>query len=40
VERGDWEVNEGGVRGDIEIWREADIEEGWENYVTLRAVEG
>jgi hypothetical protein len=33
VERGDWEIDENGVAGGIEIWKEADTEEGWEGYV-------
>lgn len=32
VEGGEWEVDEGGVRGGIEKFREADTEEGWEGY--------
>ena len=33
VERGDWKVDENGVVGDVETWREADTEEGWRKYV-------
>ncbi|KAI4643339.1 uncharacterized protein J4E79_011280 [Alternaria viburni] len=33
VERGDWEVDENGVVGHMETWREADTEEGWRKYV-------
>ena len=33
VGRGDWKVDENGVVGDVETWREADTEEGWRKYV-------
>jgi len=33
VERGDWKVDENGVVGDMETWREADTGEGWRKYV-------
>jgi len=32
VENGKWKVDEGGVRGGIEKFREADTHEGWEGY--------
>ena len=32
VESGEWEVDEGGVRGGIGKYREADTEEGWRRY--------
>lgn len=40
VERGDWQVDENGVVGSMDVWREADSEEKWERYVIPRAVEG
>ena len=36
VERGDWKVDEDGVAGGIEMWKEADTEEHWEKYVVKR----
>ncbi|CAO2656567.1 Nn.00g053700.m01.CDS01 [Neocucurbitaria sp. VM-36] len=33
VERGDWKIDENGVAGGMEIWKEADTEEHWEKYV-------
>jgi hypothetical protein len=36
VERGDWRVDRNGVVGEIEMWREADSEGGWEGYVIPR----
>jgi hypothetical protein len=33
VEGGIWKVDENGVVGDMETWKEADTEEGWEKYV-------
>lgn len=33
VECGDWEVDENGVAGGMDVWREADTELGWEKYV-------
>lgn len=33
VERGDWKVDENGVVGDMDTWKEADTEERWEKYV-------
>lgn len=33
VERGDWGVDENGVVGDMDTWKEADTEEGWRKYV-------
>jgi hypothetical protein len=32
VERGDWEVDQNGIVGGIEKWRDADTESGWEKY--------
>jgi hypothetical protein len=40
VERGDWQIDENGVAGGMDVWREADSEEKWEAYVIPRAVEG
>ena len=40
VERGDWQIDENGVAGNMDVWREADTEEKWEKYVIPRAVEG
>lgn len=36
VERGDWKIDENGVAGGMEIWKEADTEEHWEKYVVKR----
>ncbi|KAJ4346148.1 hypothetical protein N0V95_005651 [Ascochyta clinopodiicola] len=36
VERGDWKIDEHGVAGGMEIWKEADTEEHWEKYVIKR----
>jgi hypothetical protein len=33
VEGDVWKVDENGVVGDMETWKEADTEEGWEKYV-------
>jgi hypothetical protein len=33
VERGDWKIDQYGVAGGIDVWREADTEQGWEKYV-------
>jgi hypothetical protein len=33
VERGDWTVDENGVAGGMDKWKEADTEEHWEKYV-------
>ncbi|KAI4950244.1 hypothetical protein J4E91_004900 [Alternaria rosae] len=33
VERGDWGVDENGVVGDMDTWKEADTEEGWRKHV-------
>ena len=33
VESGDWQVDENGVKGNMDLWREADTENGWEKYV-------
>lgn len=33
VEGGIWKVDENGVVGDMETWKEADTKEGWEKYV-------
>lgn len=33
VERGDWQVDENGVAGGMDKWREADTEERWDKYV-------
>lgn len=33
VERGDWEVDQNGIVGGIEKWREVDTESGWEKYI-------
>jgi hypothetical protein len=33
VERGDWKIDQYGVAGGIDVWREADTEQGWERYV-------
>lgn len=38
VERGDWQIDENGVAGSIDVWREADTEDKWERYVIPRAV--
>ena len=32
VERGDWKIDRYGVAGGIDVWREADTEQGWEKY--------
>ncbi|CAN9428050.1 unnamed protein product [Alternaria sp. RS040] len=40
VERGDWQIDENGVAGGMDVWREADSEEKWEAYVLPRAMEG
>ncbi|KAH8634367.1 hypothetical protein IG631_09767 [Alternaria alternata] len=40
VERGDWQIDENGVAGGMDVWREADSEEKCEAYVIPRAVEG
>ncbi|CAO2656576.1 Nn.00g053790.m01.CDS01 [Neocucurbitaria sp. VM-36] len=40
VERGDWPIDENGVAGGMDVWKEADSKEGWEGYVVPRAVEG
>lgn len=36
VERGDWKVDENGVAGGMETWKEADTKEHWEKYVIKR----
>jgi hypothetical protein len=33
VERGDWKIDENGVAGGMDVWKEADAEEHWEKYV-------
>jgi hypothetical protein len=33
IERGDWKVDENGVAGGIDKWKEADTEEHWDKYV-------
>jgi hypothetical protein len=33
VERGDWEIDQNGVAGGLDVWREADTELHWEKYV-------
>lgn len=33
VERGDWKIDQAGVAGGIDAWKEADTEEGWEKYM-------
>jgi hypothetical protein len=33
VEDGKWAVDAQGVAGEIEVWRQADTEEGWQDYV-------
>jgi hypothetical protein len=33
VERGDWKIDQFGVAGGIDVWKEADTEERWERYV-------
>jgi hypothetical protein len=33
VERGDWKIDENGVAGGMDIWKEADTQEHWEKYV-------
>lgn len=40
VERGDWQVDGNGVAGDMDVWKEADSKENWENYVIPRPVGG
>ena len=40
VERGDWQIDKNGVAGGMDVWREADSQEGWEGYVVPRVVEG
>jgi hypothetical protein len=40
VERGDWKIDENGVAGGMDIWREADSEDKWAAYVIPRIVEG
>jgi hypothetical protein len=37
VERGVWEVDENGVKGGMEKWRDADTEEHWEDYVIFNS---
>jgi hypothetical protein len=40
VERGDWQIDEHGVAGGIDVWREADSEGKWEKYVIPRPAGG